>query len=277
MFVIYIYVNIIFYSFYIIVNLIVFCSPYTHFLTFMSEYILYLSLRGFDLAYTETKSDETINLNTQLLSNNLIKLMSRNDVSESTLAKNLDIPYNTVKRLTSGVTTDPRISTLKLIADYFNVSLDDLISNSNVESNKSNISSSPMTVPLYKWEDISNPNFLKSVNLEHWPNWYPVPPMSSEDLKSNVYALESRPSMQPRFPLGTILIIDPESDYIDGDTVLVRMLDNNDVSLRDLVIDPPSYQLLPVVPNSTPISFEKQKHAIIGIVVLTMLHRRKKL
>lgn len=60
------------------------------------------------------------------LSHNLSLLMKGSNVSESDLARALNLPYNTIHRLISGYTTDPRISTLKSIAIYFNVSLDDL-------------------------------------------------------------------------------------------------------------------------------------------------------
>lgn len=58
------------------------------------------------------------------LSNNLSSLMKENNISESDLARALNVPYNTIHRLITGHTTDPRVSTLKSIAAYFNVSLD---------------------------------------------------------------------------------------------------------------------------------------------------------
>ncbi|MFA6301665.1 MAG: helix-turn-helix transcriptional regulator [Legionella sp.] len=80
------------------------------------------------------------------LSQNLSRLMKENNVSESELSRALGLPYNTIHRLISGDTTDPRISTLKSIAAYFNVSLDALFNpnslsyvNENMKSEESEI------------------------------------------------------------------------------------------------------------------------------------------
>lgn len=70
------------------------------------------------------------------LSNNLSLLMKENNVSESDLARALSLPYNTIHRLISGHTTDPRVSTLKSIAAYFNVSLDCLFNPNYLSSEK---------------------------------------------------------------------------------------------------------------------------------------------
>ena len=61
------------------------------------------------------------------VSNTLNFLLKREGMSEAALAKEVDIPRNTINRLAGGRTPDPRISTLETIANYFNVSLDQLI------------------------------------------------------------------------------------------------------------------------------------------------------
>lgn len=70
------------------------------------------------------------------LSRNLSLLMKENNISESELARALNLPYNTIHRLISGYTTDPRISTLKLIASYFSVSLDNLFNSHCLSSDQ---------------------------------------------------------------------------------------------------------------------------------------------
>ena len=57
----------------------------------------------------------------QRLADNLQSLMKTRNISENDISKTLDIPVMTVRRIVSGETTDPRISTLKLFADYFNI------------------------------------------------------------------------------------------------------------------------------------------------------------
>lgn len=210
------------------------------------------------------------------LSRNLAMLMKRDQVSESDLAKSLDLPYNTVKRLTSGFTTDPRVSTLSLIAQYFNITLDALLGESDpTRVSVRNNDRSPRAVPILSWENIANKMFFETVDFRNWEFWQPIALASTDSLSDTAYALESRPSMQSRFPLGTVFIIDPKEKPIDGDLVLIRFKNDNSVSLRDLIIDSPHWQLLSIAQNTPSINYDVKEHEIIGIVVLTILKARK--
>lgn len=210
------------------------------------------------------------------LSRNLAILMERRQVTESDLARALDLPYNTVKRLVNGVTTDPRVSTLSLITQYFNVSLDALLSDGDPTSvSVRNNDKAPRSVPILSWENISSKNFLGILDLKNWEYWQPIALASTDSLSETAYALESRPSMQSRFPIGTVFVIDPKEKPIDGDLVLIRFKDNDSVSLRDLIIDSPHWQLLSIAHNTPSINYDVKEHEIIGIVVLTILKARK--
>ena len=208
------------------------------------------------------------------LSKNLTLLMEKNQVTESKLAKDLGLPYNTVRRLISGFTTDPRMSTLLLIAKYFNISFDSLIGNikSKVETSSHN---GPISVPLFSWDDVANRIFFDKVDLKNWGAWQPVALTSSNNLSNKAYALESRPSMHPRFPIGSIFIIDPKEKPIDGDIILVRFKNDDSVSLRDLMIDSPYWQLLSISQNTPTINYYPTEHEIIGVVMFTIFQTRK--
>ena len=54
----------------------------------------------------------------QLLKN-LYMFMQRHSVTEAQLARATEIPQPTIHKILSGKTTDPRISTLQSIANYF--------------------------------------------------------------------------------------------------------------------------------------------------------------
>lgn len=209
------------------------------------------------------------------LSNNLSLLMKENNVSESDLARALSLPYNTIHRLISGHTTDPRVSTLKSIAAYFNVSLDTLLNPIELVTNTLKNNSNPKAVPIMSWEQISNNEFLNSIDHQNWVNWLPIPLVSSDNLSLNAYAIESRPSMYPRFPTGTFFVIDPECNPIDGDLILIKIKKDGAVSLRELMIDPPAMKLLPIIQNSDSLNFIESEHEIIGVVVLSMHHLRR--
>ena len=219
------------------------------------------------------KDGQIISLSTDNLSKNISILMERNGISEADLARSLNVPYNTIRRLVSGFTIDPRISTLKLIANHFNVSLDELTGEDDPSFSKEN--HSPYLVPVLNWQDISDPNFQDNFDASAWINWQPIALAPTGELSKRAYALETRRSMQPRFPEGTMLIVDPDTDPIDGDLVLIRIKENDAVSLRELIIDPPDWQLLPIIENSPHLLYDERIYEIIGIVVLTMMHTRR--
>lgn len=207
------------------------------------------------------------------IAKNLRILLNEHSKSENDVAQALNIPVMTVRRLVSGETTDPRISTLKIIADYFNVSVDSLI-----DDNTSPISmgkSMPKFVPVLDWKTTSTINSLENIDLRSWKNWHPVTLGNQLTLSNNAFALESRPSMQPRFPLGTIFIIDPCEAPNDGDIILIKMKNNGDLSLREIIIDSPRCQLQPIIAGSESLFYDDNDHHIVGVVILTILHSRK--
>jgi len=211
----------------------------------------------------------------QQLSANLSALMDDRGVTESDLAKILDLPVMTVRRIVSGETTDPRISTLKLIADHFNVSIDYLIQDEHEPRTvMQQDQTKPLFVPILDWSFIAKPNALNELDKTSWKNWHPISTANNQPLSKNAFALYSKSSMQPRFHLGTLFIIDPEETPIDGDLVLVR-IGQDEVSLRELIIDPPNKILQPVIQHSDPISYAPADHQIIGVIVLTLFYTRK--
>ena len=61
------------------------------------------------------------------LSDTLSRLMARDQTNQSELAKDCNLPVNTVQRLCSGETTDPRLSTLRPLANHFGISISQLV------------------------------------------------------------------------------------------------------------------------------------------------------
>jgi len=57
----------------------------------------------------------------------LIKLLADEQLSANALANLLHLPTPTIHRLLTGDVRDPRISTLTIIADFFAISIDQLI------------------------------------------------------------------------------------------------------------------------------------------------------
>ncbi len=61
------------------------------------------------------------------IAKNLKKYRKQKGVSQDKLSKLADVTYNTIIKLESGATKNPRIETLQLIAKALGVGVDDLI------------------------------------------------------------------------------------------------------------------------------------------------------
>jgi SOS-response transcriptional repressor LexA len=209
------------------------------------------------------------------LAKNLRALLVEHQVSENNIAQTLNIPVMTVRRLVSGETADPRISTLKLFADYFKISVDSLIEDRSSKSINTTGKNIPQFIPILDWGTAAKITSIQELDLKSWKEWHPVILGDQSSLSENAFALISKPSMQPRFPLGTLFIIDSNETPIDGDIVLIQMKKDSGLSLRELIVDPPKWQLLPVTPGSEILFYDKKQHRIVGVVILIMLHSRK--
>jgi len=223
---------------------------------------------------TKTSEENTDDSNhiISTLSNNLIKLLKITHTNESELARKLNITYNTIHRLVSGTTSDPKLSTLNLIAKYFNISLDALLSE---KSNFHDLDGEmPRFVPIFTWESIKTNNFIHEFNRENWDKWLPISTNEKKIINDNCYALESTKSMQPRFPIGTTFVIKPDEPPIDGDLIIIKFKDDHSVSLRELIIDSPEWQLCPIIPGSKNLILDNDKIKIVGVVILTIIQTR---
>lgn len=209
------------------------------------------------------------------LSHNLSTLLKKHNLSANRLANILNIPLMTIRRLLSGETADPRISTLQLIAQYFDISIDFLMGEDNPINAPFLKRHTPFYVPKLSWEIAKKINHIHELDLSQWKEWQAVSSIEPHALGKNTFALESRPFMYPRFPQGAIFIIDPNIEPSDGDIVLVKIKENNELTLRDLIIDPPEWQLHPVVAGSSVLHYTKERHQIVGVSVLTILYNRK--
>lgn len=61
------------------------------------------------------------------IAENIKKYRAKQGISQDKLSKLADITYNTIIKIESGVTYNPRVETLKKIADALKVSIDDLM------------------------------------------------------------------------------------------------------------------------------------------------------
>ena len=65
--------------------------------------------------------------NKSIIAENIKKYRKKKGITQDKLSKLADITYNTIIKIESGATYNPRVETLKQIADALSVSIDDLM------------------------------------------------------------------------------------------------------------------------------------------------------
>ncbi len=217
----------------------------------------------------QLKKDQNCNI----LGDNLRKLLDNNHLNITQAAAKLSLPIMTIRRLLSGETADPRLSTLTIITDYFKISIDQLVAGIQVFHSQQQYTK-PQFVPILDWQTASKINSIHELALNAWPHWQSISNNQQDLLSENVFALETKPSLYSRFPKGALFIIDPNATATDGDIVLVKIKDNNEMTLREIYIDPPEKQLQSLVPGASTLIYSEQTHIIVGVNILTMLYNR---
>lgn len=194
---------------------------------------------------------------------NLRRVMAEKNITEAELARKTGIPQPTLHKILSGKTGDPRASTLKSLADFFGVTIDALLTG-GLASPTHNSSNDKLTqsIAIISWSDCLHANaLLTHVNSMNWESW-----ITTEYSSANAFALSSKPSMEPRFPKGSTLIIDPDARPEDGDLIVVHFPDTNEATLRELSIDGPVKLLIPIGKNSPPEMWNSNIE-VLGVLV----------
>ena len=183
----------------------------------------------------------------------LKRLLFDKDMKAVDLARELDIPQPTIHRLMTGKSTRPYKSSLKPIADYFNISVDQLLGEEPL---------------LVDWQagSVDNSKALQNIVIK----LVPVIPLNNAAnlaaarknarkkivITGNVSdecfaALMNDHSMEPLFTKGTILIFDPNKKVIDRSYVLVKLAGKDMPIFRQILVDVDEQYLKPLNPDTS--------------------------
>lgn len=186
-------------------------------------------------------------------------------MSESALARAIEVPKATINRIISGRTPDPRISTLTPIAEYFNVSIEQLLGLQPLPNNSelSHIDNrkNAMSIPVIPTDKLTS----NHVNAE---NHYPIIHGSKlqNRLTEDCYAtFVTSPAMEPKFHENTIIIINPELEAKHNDYILTCM-DGKGILFRQLIVDGKDRYLSALNAKFDLINLSEQ-WKILGVVV----------
>lgn len=176
------------------------------------------------------------------LSLNMKTLMSSARINASELARRTGIAQPIIHRLSTGQNVNPKLATIKPIARYFMVTVSQLIGEEPLPAGSSDESPVHVStqhkgwnqVPLISWEDaLGWPERL--ADYQHSSDAEFVP--TDANVSNMAYSLSIKGSnMEPLFPEGTKIIVEPNRQPQDRDFVIVRLKDTTEAQLKQVVI-----------------------------------------
>jgi SOS-response transcriptional repressor LexA len=170
----------------------------------------------------------------------LTQLMQEVTVNEAELARKTDIPQPTLHRILSGATKSPRGSSLAPLANFFSVTINQLMGvdelpEDRVKGTHNSRIYGWTPVPLINWKQASIwEKFQSELRSQTWSDW------ASTDLTVSDSAFAIRvngDAMAPTFIEGTILIIDPEVEANNRDYVIVASAGRESATFRQMLLD----------------------------------------
>jgi SOS-response transcriptional repressor LexA len=201
------------------------------------------------------------------ISENITALMAHCDVDATTLSQMTNLPASTISRLRSNtVESSPNLSSLMPIADFFRITLSQLIGEDSINYlsytafKPAKLTKFP--IPVLTSENILD--FLNNQSLVTVPYIDVDVPVSE---KSFAYVLQGN-AMEPQFPDKTLLIIDSEVIIENLDYVLIIPQGKKLPVFRQIMIDGDERYLRALNQAFNEfVRFTEGSHLLLGVMV----------
>lgn len=186
--------------------------------------------------------------------------MHNADMTEAELSRKTNVPQPTIHRLLSGATPDPRISTLRPLAKFFNITINQLLGDEPIDSSRTTGKFTRLNrvtqIPIISWQDACKwSETLQNLTLDAWEDWTIVDINASV----NAYALIiDNHLLGNKFPYGALLVVEPDCKPEEGDYIIVHAKSSKKAMLRQLLIEGDEKWLLPLNEKMNTIPFNKE-------------------
>lgn len=165
------------------------------------------------------------------------------------LARETNLPTPTVHRLVTGKSTRPYKSSLEPIADFFSLSVDQLLGEAplpaeygaNDDDKRAIMQRNVVFVPFVEWDNLDSLDNLQA-------DEHASIPFIGQISEKGFATVMPDSSMEPQFSRDNVLIFEPCTEANDRSFVLVRLVDGTYV-LRQLLIDANHKFLKPLNPD----------------------------
>jgi len=192
--------------------------------------------------------------------------MEAKGLDQSAVARALDIEPQSVQQWVCGQTT-PRGYRIKALASLLDVEPWQLLGsaedNALSPGNSAQRLQGPIVPPVPRISWVSAGHFkeveITPANRAQWDT--PSEPLSAEAFSLRVEG----DSMEPEFPQGCVIFVEPEATAANGDYVIVCLDGTNQATFKQLVIDGAHRYLKPLNPRY-PIIAAEQDARVCGVV-----------
>lgn len=200
---------------------------------------------------------------TNRLASNLQELMRTRKINPTALARETGIGQPVIYRIATGETDNPTLSTLHPIAKYFGISINQLIGDEPLDQLHS-----PKKVTRIPIIDMAQASEWHQSSDAISPTGYVV---IDTEISSKGFAITLKDStMEPNFPEGTILIIDPLLKAKNQDYVIAFHEAQSLATFKQLLLDGNDIYLKPLNPEFKTIK-ATETHVIMGTMIQARL------
>ncbi len=202
-------------------------------------------------------------------------LMAEIDINESELARRTGIGQPVVHRICSGETDNPKVATLSPIANFFAISISQLIGDEPLPTDRIPGTYNPdaqgwRKIPILGWDQVLLwPKLTQKLG--------PLPTISTDiELGQHAYAIAVRDTtMEPRFPEGTMLLIDPELEPNSLDFAIVHVEGHQLPNFKQVLIDGEQTILKSLNADFKTLLLDKP-HRFLGVMVQSRMDFKKR-
>lgn len=191
------------------------------------------------------------------------QLFQHTKINAHTLARALGFPPPTINRILNGEVKDPRASTLLAIAEYFSITVDQLLGKNSLPGRFTNgaISQPPMSIPILN----VNQAITYQEAIRQTTEWFRWQPQNEVFEQSSTFALHVKNDLyQPVFMKDWLIIINPDKQPDSGDYVLVAFSGENTAAIKKYLSEGRNKYLESINSDFKPVLFEDNDCSIIG-------------
>jgi transcriptional regulator with XRE-family HTH domain len=195
-------------------------------------------------------------------------LLGQLNLSESELARQTGVCQPVIHRMASGETDNPKIETLRPIAKFFSISLEQLIGDAPLTNETIfHVEQEWFNIPLTTLKDVITWE-KKQYRHQHYAK-------TDIETSDKGFAIRLKDStMYPMFPDGTLLIIEPLQEACHKDFVIAHLKNQPQATFKQLLVDGNTRYLKTINRDFPPQKLSKADK-IMGVMLQARIDFRK--